>query len=218
MSTNLGNDFYKFLRKEYLRLSDTRILQVPKGYMFIGQRYIDLKRSKNFWGTDTYLLTLDIISEVEVFQKEDGNEVGILTGRFRLPEGNYWKKFNKTGKIGLQESLTLEEVLEWRQYREEKTIVSFNIVMLSDDLDFTHIMLEQFFHKKLMIRDLVRIEIISIRVNCPEEAYYRFIFKKGKIFEIRAARLKEIAEEMGYYQIQKSKFWVFNIMKLPTKK
>lgn len=117
MSTNLGTDFYKFVRKEYLRLSDTRVLQVPKGYMFIGQRYIDLKRSKNFWGTDKYLLTLDIIAEVEVFTKEDGNEVGILTGRFRLPEGNYWKKFNNTYKIGLQENLTLEEVLEWRQYR-----------------------------------------------------------------------------------------------------
>ena len=123
MSTNLGSDFYRFVRKEYLRLSDCRVLQVSKGYMFIGQMYIDLKRSKNFWGTDTYLLTEDIINEVEIFQKEDGNEVGILTDKFRLPEGNYFKKFNNTYKIGLQESLTLEEVLEWRQYREEKTIV-----------------------------------------------------------------------------------------------
>ena len=123
MSTNLGSDFYRFVRKEYLRLSDCRVLHVSKGYMFIGQMYIDLKRSKNFWGTDTSLLTTDIYNEVEVFQKEDGNEVGILTDKFRLPEGNYFKKFNNTYKIGLQESLTLEEVLEWRQYREEKTIV-----------------------------------------------------------------------------------------------
>lgn len=123
MSTNLGSDFYRFVRKEYLRLSDTRVLQVSNGYMFIGQMYIDLKRSKNFWGTDTSLLTEDIINEVEIFQKEDGNEVGILTDKFRLPEGNYFKKFNNTYKVGLQESLTLEEVLEWRQYREEKTIV-----------------------------------------------------------------------------------------------
>ena len=215
---NLGKNFV-YVGKEWLRLSNLGAVSLPEGFAFIDNKYIDLKRSKNFWGTDKKNLEIDIFALVEKHERTDAKTsdsskyIHILTGEFMLPEGAYFNKYNNISRIGLKNQLTFEEAKEWREYRDEILYSRFMVNETCEDINFYYTLLDIVSIKKYKWEEIKYIELTVSTVNrkCIEETFYTTYFKDGTDkLRICASRLKTFAKNNNF-DIEDSPYWVTNI-------